>query len=99
MESSIIWDTTSSSPLKFNRRFGGIVVLHLLGRFVSQARSQHEAGSKQALLNNLHLRFPPKVKDKVLGRRKSGSKEKEKKQWKKREERKEGTKEEKRTEK
>jgi hypothetical protein len=37
------WDIT---PVKVNRRFGGTCRLHLRDRTVSQASSQHEAGSK-----------------------------------------------------
>jgi hypothetical protein len=37
------------SPLKVNQRFGGTCYLHLQGLKVSQARNQHEAGSKQKI--------------------------------------------------
>jgi hypothetical protein len=36
------------SPLKVNRRFGGICRLHLQGRRISHARKRYEAGSKQS---------------------------------------------------
>jgi hypothetical protein len=39
MKSYIFWDTTLRSPLKINR---------CLGRRMSQARNQHEAGCKQS---------------------------------------------------
>jgi hypothetical protein len=45
--SSIFWDITLCRPLEVNRRFGGTCRLHLPGRKISQARNQHEAGSKQ----------------------------------------------------
>jgi hypothetical protein len=41
-------DITLCSPLKSNRRFGGICRLHLRGRIISQARNQSEACSKQS---------------------------------------------------
>jgi hypothetical protein len=44
MKSPIFWDITPCSPLKVNRRFGGICVQ---GRRISQARNHQEAGSKQ----------------------------------------------------
>jgi hypothetical protein len=46
MNSSILWFIASCSPLKVNRHYGGICRLHLQGRRISQARKQHEAGSK-----------------------------------------------------
>jgi hypothetical protein len=45
---SIFLDITPCSPLEFNLRFEGICRLHLLGRRISQARNQLEAGSKQS---------------------------------------------------
>jgi hypothetical protein len=41
MKSTIFWDITLCSPLKVNRRFGGIYRLHLQGR-ISRARNQRE---------------------------------------------------------
>jgi hypothetical protein len=46
-KSSIFLETTSCSPLKFNRCFGGTGNLHIHGRRISQEINQHEAGSKQ----------------------------------------------------
>jgi hypothetical protein len=46
-KSSILWDTMMCSPLKSNRRFGGICRLQLQGARISQERNNHEAGSKQ----------------------------------------------------
>jgi hypothetical protein len=43
LKSSVFWDTTPCSPLKLNRRFGGICCLHLQGRRISPARNQHES--------------------------------------------------------
>jgi hypothetical protein len=40
MKRTIIWDITSYSPLKVNRRFGGTYDLHLQGQRISQARIQ-----------------------------------------------------------
>jgi hypothetical protein len=37
MKSSIFWDITLCIPLKFNTRFGGICLLHLQDRRISQA--------------------------------------------------------------
>jgi hypothetical protein len=50
MKSSILWDITPCSPLKIKWCFGGICRLHLQDWRLSQARNQHEAGSKQGLL-------------------------------------------------
>jgi hypothetical protein len=47
MKSPIFWDIMSSSPMKFNRRFGGTSRLHLQGKKICQARNQHDAGSKE----------------------------------------------------
>jgi hypothetical protein len=41
-------DITPCSPLKANRRFGGICRPHLQGQRISQARNQSEALSKQS---------------------------------------------------
>jgi hypothetical protein len=38
---SIFWNIASFSPLKINRRFGGICSLHLQGRRIIQARNQY----------------------------------------------------------
>jgi hypothetical protein len=46
MKISIFWDITPCSPLKVNRLFGGTGLLHLKGRRISQARNQHDAGSR-----------------------------------------------------
>jgi hypothetical protein len=47
MKSYIFWDMTPCTPVKVNRRFGGIYHLHLEGRRISQARNWHVAGSQQ----------------------------------------------------
>jgi hypothetical protein len=44
LKSSVFWDMMCS-PLKVNQCFGG-TCLHLKGWRISQARNQHEAGSK-----------------------------------------------------
>jgi hypothetical protein len=36
MESTIFWNITPCTPLKFNRRFGGTYRLHLYGRRISR---------------------------------------------------------------
>jgi hypothetical protein len=56
MKSSTFWDTSLCSPLKVNRRFGGICHLHLHSQRISQTRNQHEVGSKETprTLNGLH---------------------------------------------
>jgi hypothetical protein len=41
MKSSTFRDITPCSPVIVNRRFGGTCCLHLQGRRISQARSQH----------------------------------------------------------
>jgi hypothetical protein len=46
LRSSIFWDITSCSLLKVNRRIDRTYHLHLQVRRISQARNQHEAGSK-----------------------------------------------------
>jgi hypothetical protein len=43
MKSSIFWDITPCSPLRFNRRFGGTYRLHLQGGRISLARNQLES--------------------------------------------------------
>jgi hypothetical protein len=48
MKSSGLFDITPSGTLLVNRRFEGTYHLHLQGRRISQARNQHEAGSKQS---------------------------------------------------
>jgi hypothetical protein len=51
MKSSVVWDITLCSPVEVNRRFGGTSRLHLQNR--SNARNQHEAGSKQSCFSFL----------------------------------------------
>jgi hypothetical protein len=43
MKCTVFWDTTPCSPLKINRRFGGIYHLHLQGRKISRARNRRES--------------------------------------------------------
>jgi hypothetical protein len=43
INSSIFWHITACSPLKVNRRFGGKYLLHLQGRWMSQAKKQSES--------------------------------------------------------
>jgi hypothetical protein len=43
---SVVWNRTSYSPTKVNRRFGGTYGFHLRDLRVNQDRNQHEAGSK-----------------------------------------------------
>jgi hypothetical protein len=43
MKSPIFWDITPCSPLKVNRRFGGIYRLNFHDRNISQARNQGES--------------------------------------------------------
>jgi hypothetical protein len=40
---SVFWDVTPCSPVKFNRRFGGICRFHLKGRRINQERNRYEA--------------------------------------------------------
>jgi hypothetical protein len=49
VKTSIFWDATPCSPLKFNRRFGGIYCLHLQGRRISSLK----ANRKQNRCENL----------------------------------------------
>jgi hypothetical protein len=49
LKNSVLWDITPCSPLKVNRSFGTTCRLHLQCRRISQARNQHEAGSKHSL--------------------------------------------------
>jgi hypothetical protein len=42
LQNIIFWDITPCSPLKLNRRFGGIYRPHLQGRRISRARNQRE---------------------------------------------------------
>jgi hypothetical protein len=46
-KSSVFSDMTPCSPLKANRRYGGICRLHLQDRRISQEGKQHTDGSKQ----------------------------------------------------
>jgi hypothetical protein len=46
---SVFWDITSCSPLKVNRCIGGTCRRIFRTEKRSQARKQHEAGSKQSL--------------------------------------------------
>jgi hypothetical protein len=48
MKSSVVWDITIRSPLKFSRFFGGKYHLHLQGRGISQVLNKQGAGSKQS---------------------------------------------------
>jgi hypothetical protein len=43
MKCFVYWDITLCSPLKVNRRFGGIYCLHIQGRRINQAKNQREA--------------------------------------------------------
>jgi hypothetical protein len=45
MKKSVFWESTTYSPVKQNRRFGGRYLFHLQNRIVSQA-IQHEAGRR-----------------------------------------------------
>jgi hypothetical protein len=51
IQSSIVSDITPHTPLKVNWHFGETCRRHLHGWRLSQARNQHEAGSKQTLFN------------------------------------------------
>jgi hypothetical protein len=51
IKSSVFWDITLCSPLKFNRRFGGTCRLHFHSRRISQARNQREAGGRLCFLD------------------------------------------------
>jgi hypothetical protein len=53
MKSSVFWDIMPLRLLKDSRHFVGTYHLHIQGSRVSQARNQHEAGSKQSLLGLL----------------------------------------------
>jgi hypothetical protein len=58
--SSVFWDITLCIPLKVDIRFGGTCSLHHHGGRKSQARNQHEAGSKQGFADFLlDLYFSP----------------------------------------
>jgi hypothetical protein len=57
-----IWDITSCSPLKVNRRFGGTYRLHLQSRRISRARDQRESrwqAQEQSASRNFGLCLPP----------------------------------------
>jgi hypothetical protein len=43
MNSSIFWDTTSCSPLKLNRRFGGTCLLNVQVRRMAQEESDKQS--------------------------------------------------------
>jgi hypothetical protein len=61
MKIYIFWVTTSCSPLKVNRRFGGTYRLHLEVRRVSQARNQRESRWKAEQSSTLHGVVPQKI--------------------------------------
>jgi hypothetical protein len=42
-KSTVFWHITPCSPLKVNRRLGGIYRLHLQGPRISRARNKHES--------------------------------------------------------
>jgi hypothetical protein len=46
MKSYVFWNIMPYSPLKLNRRFGGICHLHFQGRRIKEIRIQHEASNK-----------------------------------------------------
>jgi hypothetical protein len=54
VKSCIFWEITPCSPLKVNRRFGGICRRHLQGRSMSQARNRHGTGACRLIFNGLH---------------------------------------------
>jgi hypothetical protein len=47
---SIFWDVTPCSPLKVNWHFKRTCHVHLQGWRISQARNQHEEGSKHSFM-------------------------------------------------
>jgi hypothetical protein len=49
MKSSIFWVITPCRALKNNRRYGGIINLHLQSRRISPVRNQREEGGKKYL--------------------------------------------------
>jgi hypothetical protein len=49
MKRSTFWDITLFNSLKVHWRFRGTCCLHLQCQKISQARNQHEGGSKQSL--------------------------------------------------
>jgi hypothetical protein len=51
MKSSIFWDITQSSPLKFHICLRAEYRLWLHGLAVFQARNQHEVGSKLSIIS------------------------------------------------
>jgi hypothetical protein len=55
MMSSVFWEKTLNSLITVNQRFRGTRRLHLQGRRTSQARNQHETGSKQSFLHTSFL--------------------------------------------
>jgi hypothetical protein len=57
------------TPLKVNRRFGGIFCLHLQGLRINQVRNQYEAGSKQSPSFAFYLLFDPEDEGDVTSKR------------------------------
>jgi hypothetical protein len=47
-KSSIFWDITPRSPVKFNRHFGGKYRFHHQGRRISEASNQRGAGREHS---------------------------------------------------
>jgi hypothetical protein len=58
MKTSIFWNIT---PLKVNRRFGGIYRFHVQGRSVSQIRNRHETARLAICFILVGLIFGPEV--------------------------------------
>jgi hypothetical protein len=67
MKSSVFWDITPCNAVKVNHRFGGRYRLHLKGLKVSQARNQHEVGSKEIKQALLLQRVSPKSRLTFIG--------------------------------
>jgi hypothetical protein len=66
VKSSIFWDTTPCSPLKFNQRFGGTCRLDLQERRINRTRNQCHLVHDAFLLGSF---FSPEDGDEVFLRK------------------------------
>jgi hypothetical protein len=61
MKSFVFWDLMTYNPLKVNQHFGRTCLFHRQGPRITQARNEHEAGSKQSLIQGTCFFFETSV--------------------------------------
>jgi hypothetical protein len=67
VKSVIFWDITSCSPLKVNRRFGGIYRLHLQVGEEAEHEISMKAGGKQNSVYHSCSAYSPTLKIEAIG--------------------------------